>query len=280
MRHAFGALSRVFVFACLFALALLVPLAAHAQDLGVSPGGTLTTGIPWLDKSLAILAAVGAVCSLLSHFVSADSLPGKIVSWMALNFGKNLAAKKLGTVTELQPPRGFARIGTLAILVGATLLIATAAHAQAPAEVVPAQPAADPAPAAPTKPTGGTLGDVAPSDPPPATPTRFGGCNKPGTFCYGPAANLSLVLFNMKTKDFTLGVVPGIGYGATFFANQPYKVGVGFFGNFKGASANSPSSGMGSAVVSFAEYVRIGFAYEVIGGAGTPYLLGSVGANL
>lgn len=128
--------------------------------------------------------------------------------------------------------------------------------------------------------TGGTLADVAPSDPPPATPTRFGGCNKVGTLCYGPAANLSLVLFNMRTKDFTLGVVPGVGYGVTFFASQPYKLGVGFFGNFKGNSANSPSSGMASAVVSFAEYVRIGAAYEVIGGNGTPYLLGSIGANL
>lgn len=130
------------------------------------------------------------------------------------------------------------------------------------------------------QPTGGTLADVAPSDPPPATATRFGGCNKIGTFCYGPAANLSLVLFNMKTGDFTLGVVPGVGYGITAFANQPYKIGVGLFGNFKGNSANSPSSGMASAVVSFAEYVRIGAAYEVIGGHGTPYLLGSIGANL
>lgn len=129
-------------------------------------------------------------------------------------------------------------------------------------------------------PTGGTLADVAPSDPPPATPTRFGGCSKHGNFCYGPAANLSLVLFNMRTGDFTLGVIPGVGYGITAFANQPYKVGVGFFGNFKSKSENSPSSGMASVVLSFAEYVRLGAAYEVIGGNGTPYMLGSIGANL
>lgn len=114
MRHAFhGALSRVFAVLCLVAV-FLVPLAAHAQDLGASPSGTLTTGIPWLDKMLVVLAAIGSICSLLSHFVSADSIPGKLISWAALNFGKELKAKPV-SITELRPG-GFARVWMLALI--------------------------------------------------------------------------------------------------------------------------------------------------------------------
>lgn len=114
MRHAFhGALSRVFIFTCLV-IALAVPLAAHAQDVAGSgmSGGTLTTGIPWLDKSIAVLAAVGAICSLLSHVISPDTVPGKIISWMAGNFGKDLKAKP---TTNLRP-NGFARVWALALI--------------------------------------------------------------------------------------------------------------------------------------------------------------------
>lgn len=121
MRHAFtGALSRVFVFTVLV-LALAVPLAAHAQDVTATSltGATLTTGIPWLDKTLVVLAAIGSICSLLSHFVSADSIPGKLISWAALNFGKELRAKPS---TNLQP-RGYARLGALIFIALASVLL-------------------------------------------------------------------------------------------------------------------------------------------------------------
>lgn len=116
MRHAFnGALSRVFTLAFLAVAIFLVPLAAHAQD-AAGAGATITTGVPWLDKTLVVLAAVGSICSLLSHFVSANSVPGQLISWGALNFGKNLAAKKPATITELRPG-GFARVGLLVAIV-------------------------------------------------------------------------------------------------------------------------------------------------------------------
>lgn len=126
MRHAFhGALSRVFTLAFLAVAIFLVPLAALAQDVPAATS-TLAIGIPWLDTTLKILAMVGVLASIVSHFVSPTSGFGKVVSWLALNFGKALTTPKPATVTEL-PPRGFARFGTLvAIVVVASCLTACA----------------------------------------------------------------------------------------------------------------------------------------------------------
>lgn len=120
MRLAFnGALSRVFVFTVLF-LALAVPLAAHAQDVPTATS-TLATGIPWLDTALKILAMVGVAASIVSHFVPPTSAAGKVVSWLALNFGKALTTPK-PPVVEL-PPRGYARLGALIFITLAGVLL-------------------------------------------------------------------------------------------------------------------------------------------------------------
>jgi hypothetical protein len=49
-----------------------------------------STGIPWLDRLMAFMAALALICSLLAHIVPPTSVPGKLISWIALNFGRQL----------------------------------------------------------------------------------------------------------------------------------------------------------------------------------------------
>lgn len=173
---------------------------------------------------------------------------------------------KDGTAAKIDPPPAL-----LAFFLVFTL--ALGAHAQTPgARAVQA----------------GTLADVAQSDPTPVPVApapvvvvpRFGGCNKVGSLCYGPSISISLISFNLRTKDFVEGLIPGVGYGVTFFADQPYQLGLAGYANVQTSGPGVPSSGMFSGVLSFAEYIRLGIGYQVIGGNGSTFILGGIGIGI
>jgi hypothetical protein len=113
---------------------------------------------------------------------------------------------------------------------------------------------------------------------------RFGGCFRGGSICLGPSVSLSLVAYDLGREQFVAGFDPGVGYGVTVWQNRWHRVGL------IGTAALSVREGEVdaatlSAVVSFAEYLRFGYGYEIVGardGAGSSrsrYLLLGVGAD-
>lgn len=67
------------------------PLTAEVQQVPLQ-----LTGVPQVDRLIVIFTLiagiVGALASVLAHFVDPDTGFGKVVSWLALNFGKKLKA--------------------------------------------------------------------------------------------------------------------------------------------------------------------------------------------
>lgn len=122
---------------------------------------------------------------------------------------------------------------------------------------------------------GALVASVARADEPART---FGGCNKVGTFCYGPTVSISVVGMDVKTGKFTAGVIPGAGYGVTFFADQPYQLGLGGYAAIQ--SGPDTTSGLFSGIVSFAQYLRVGVGWQVIGGSHSTLALLGLGADL
>lgn len=260
MRHAFGALSRVMLIVAVFAFAVLAPLAAHAQDLG-GAGTTISTGIPWLDTSLKVLALIGMVASIASHFIPPTSGFGKAVSWMAGNFGKALTTPKPGTVTELRPPNnGFARVSLLVVLALGSLLVATAAHAQESA------PAPAPAPVA------------APADPAPApsAPPKIGGCFANRKVCVGPTVALTLTAVNLTSKHVEAGFAPGVGVGFTYLPGTWSSIGLGAYFSLVPGSQGIPDNASGALIASFLNgWGRVGVSKGFLGDTSTRLLIGT-----
>jgi hypothetical protein len=97
-----------------------------------------------------------------------------------------------------------------------------------------------------------------------STPTRrFGGCSSGGFFCAGPSASISLVGWNFKQERFRLGLTPGFGYGVTFFANDWYQTGLAVYVSVL-SQPDRPTVATPAVVLSFAEYVRLGLAVDVV----------------
>jgi hypothetical protein len=95
----------------------------------------LTTGIPWVDRALAIIAGAITLCSFLSHYIPPTSVLGKLVSYIALNGGKLLVKQD---PASLPAPKGFARVGALLALCALTLCAACVAGWQAAVKAAPA----------------------------------------------------------------------------------------------------------------------------------------------
>jgi hypothetical protein len=220
----------------------------------------LTTGIPWLDRALAVLFALGAVCSLLSHVVQPDTKIGKLVSWAALNFGKRLAKPSSGSLTELPPPKGFARLATLALLAVVALAFSAAAqemNVSAPLRVTVVNPEA--------------LKDAVVSDPsavqpgadeaPPAVP-QFGGCVKQGKVCFGPSVAMTLAALNLKTKTVEGAFSPGIGYGFTVNPGKWSSLGADAYFTLDPAAQRASAAVL---LKFFNGYIRVGASKGIIG---------------
>ena|SRR5713101_3718817 len=109
-------------------------------------------------------------------------------------------------------------------------------------------------------------------------PTRtFGGCNKPGTLCFGPAALLSVTAYNLTDKTVEASFSPGLGYGFTAYPNKWYAVGVDVFVSMKTGPYSTISY---SVIAKFANYLRIGVAREVVGGNKSWYIPLGVGLDI
>ena len=106
----------------------------------------------------------------------------------------------------------------------------------------------------------------------------FGGCNSLGTICYGPTMAISLVGMDMSTGKFTAGVIPGAGYGITFFADKPYQLGLGGYAAIQ--TGPDTTSGLFSGIVSFANYLRVGVGWQVLGATHSSLLLLGLGTDL
>lgn len=106
----------------------------------------------------------------------------------------------------------------------------------------------------------------------------FGGCNTKTTFCYGPTTTVSVVGYSLKSGEFTLGLIPGAGYGVTFFADKTYQLGLGGYAAIQ--KANDTTVGMFSAIASFAQYLRFGWGWQITGHERDNLLLLGLGADL
>ncbi len=87
---------------------------------------------------------------------------------------------------------------------------------------------------------------------------QFGGCLT-SQLCLGPSAAITIGEFNLATSKFSGGVLPGVGYGATFTpATAPWAAtGLALYFSFK-AGQDGPNQAVPSLMFSFANYVRLG----------------------
>jgi hypothetical protein len=87
---------------------------------------------------------------------------------------------------------------------------------------------------------------------------QFGGCLT-SQLCLGPSAAITIGEFNLATSKFSGGVLPGVGYGATFTpASAPWAAtGLALYFSFK-AGQDGPNQAVPSLMLSFANYVRVG----------------------
>lgn len=213
-----------------------------------TPLASLFTSTEAWGSALVILAAIA---SAVSGVVPVSYATGLVAfSAILVKFGRILqgtlgqfsgapvnqpavqAAKAAaGTGPTLPPPATGTRLGTgyppgpkaaAVLILGASLLLAGAARAQTPA---PSQ--------------------------------QFGGCFAQGQVCLGPSASITLGELNLATSKFSGGIIPGVGYGATYAQDQWYATGLSLYFSFK-AGQDGPNQAIPSLVLSFANYVRVG----------------------
>jgi hypothetical protein len=117
----------------------------------------------------------------------------------------------------------------------------------------------------------------------PVASTQNSGCFQNGSICLGPSVTITVGEFNFSTSKFTGGIIPGIGYGATFMANTWHKVGIDLYLS-AAFSQSVPNNVTPSLMLSFANYVRIGlgcsFTEQPAGPVlAQPLLLGGIGTT-
>lgn len=92
-----------------------------------------------------------------------------------------------------------------------------------------------------------------------ANADQFGGCTADRSVCAGPAVAVTLGQLNLSTGKFGGGVSPGIGYGLVLNPDRWYATGLAFYAAFS-VGGGKPNSLDPSLMLSFANYVRLGFA--------------------
>jgi hypothetical protein len=92
--------------------------------------------------------------------------------------------------------------------------------------------------------------------------SQFGGCLAGGDVCLGPSASISVSEFNLSTSKFAGGVIPGIGYGATYKPNEWYATGAALYLSFQ-VGQGQPNQAIPTLMFSFANYVRLGIGIAV-----------------
>jgi len=105
----------------------------------------------------------------------------------------------------------------------------------------------------------------------------FGACSISGKFCYGPELSISLASVDLKKGAINASISPGLGYGVRFFANQPYQLGLAGYVNLQ---TGPEQSALLSGIVSFANYLRVGYGWQAIGGTHSNLILIGLGTSL
>jgi hypothetical protein len=123
--------------------------------------------------------------------------------------------------------------------------------------------------------SGGTIADVAQSDPlpepPPVTPAHSG-CLKNGKLCFGPTFSLTVAAINLTTKKVEGSFAPGIGVGMTLNPGLWSSVGVDFYLNLDPGAQNAS----GAILVKLLNgYVRAGYSKGFIGDTSHRLLFGT-----
>jgi len=218
-------------------LAILGGLGVFAPDVAGLAAWLATMHIGWLAyvvRGLGFVAALFAAMPImvprLRAFLSLFGLataPGAQAPWEPSRDknvvpapGLPLAAPPAGPRPGTGYPPGPKAAAVL--ILGASLLLAGAARAQTP-----------------------------------ALSQQFGGCFAQGQVCLGPSASITLGELNLATSKFSGGIIPGVGYGATYAQDQWYATGLSLYFSFK-AGQDGPNQAIPSLVLSFANYVRVG----------------------
>lgn len=100
-----------------------------------------------------------------------------------------------------------------------------------------------------------------------AASPEFGGCIRDGAICFGPSATVTVGQFNFATSKFSGGIVPGVGYGATYAPNEWYATGLAGYLAFT-VGKGEPNEAIPSLMLSFANYVRVGAGVSITETAG------------
>lgn len=95
-----------------------------------------------------------------------------------------------------------------------------------------------------------------------AADVQFGGCIRNGAVCFGPSATVTVGQFNFATSKFTGGIVPGVGYGATYAPTEWYATGLAGYLSFT-VGQGAPNEAIPSLMLSFANYVRVGAGVSI-----------------
>lgn len=154
-----------------------------------------------------------------------------VLTLIAIGWGSSYKKAAASSGTGTPPQAGFitVRLGLFVALAVFATMLAIPARAQTPS----------PSPARPS-----------------LMQPKFGGCLASGQTCFGPSVSISLVSIDLKSGSVTTGVMPGVGYGAIFFADQWYRAGVAGYTSFRDTADGQRM--VGSLVFSFAEYLRLG----------------------
>ena len=91
---------------------------------------------------------------------------------------------------------------------------------------------------------------------------EFGGCIRNGAVCFGPSATVTVGQFNFSTSKFSGGIVPGVGYGATYAPTEWYATGLAGYLAFT-VGRGEPNQAIPSLMLSFANYLRLGAGVSV-----------------
>jgi hypothetical protein len=110
---------------------------------------------------------------------------------------------------------------------------------------------------------------VALSDADAQVSTQFGGCFAGGDVCLGPSASITVGEFNLSTSKFAGGVIPGVGYGATYRSSEWYAAGAALYLSFV-VGQGQPNQAVPALMFSFANYVRLGVGVSVVEQASGP----------
>lgn len=97
---------------------------------------------------------------------------------------------------------------------------------------------------------------------------RFGSCTEDGFFCFGPTTNITLLSIGLTTGTINPTFNPGAGYGLTFWADKAYCLGLSGFLAVD-VRSNEPVKLNTGLIVSFAEYLRLGLAWDLVGATNT-----------